>query len=326
MIKEKTILVRLVMMIDSLPQLPEVEVGRGRRKKYSEKLILKALVIMIIRRLYSAYALLSFLEQDDPVIKQLRKLLEENGQFPSRRTWERRLGKLSDKLPDLIGYVGRYLVSLLKVWDEGMQIVSCDSTALKTGGGVWHKKDREKGHIPHTSIDLEANWSKSGWHGWWYGWKLHLAVSVSNIVIPLAGELTIANTYDSKVAPQLFEQLPNEVRFVLGDKHYNDPDLHNICQEMGWSLITPRPGAYPHTDSGVGLRRIFHKLRSQSIEPFNGLFKSIFDWRSRLPFKGLQLSKLFALGAVFLYQLVLLYQFKLNLTLGVGIKPLLRAA
>jgi len=327
MVYENAIIVRLVKLIDSLPEREEsVKKGRGRAKKYSEKLMIKALIIMIIRRLYNAYALLSFLQQDDPVVKELRNLLEEKGNFPSRRTWERRLAKLSDNLPDFIGYYGRYLVNLLEVWEEGMEIVSCDSTALKTGGGVWHKKDRENGHVPHTTIDLEANWSKSGWHGWWYGWKLHLAISVGTVSIPLAAQLTTANTYDATIAAELFNQLPSQTRFVLGDKHYNDPELHKHCQNLCRSLITPLPGAYPHSDSGVGLRRLFHKLRSQSIEPFNALFKSIFDWRSRLPFKGLLLSKLFALGAIFLYQLVLLFQFNQNLTLGVGIKPLLRAA
>jgi len=327
MLQENTILVRLVMMIDATPQPPApLKRGRGKPKRYSEKLILKALVIMIIRRLYSAYALLTFLEQDDPVIKQLRALLYEDGQFPSRRTWERRLGKVPDKLPALIGCFGRHLSALLKPWTEGMEIVSCDSTPLKTGGGVWHKKDREQGHIPHTTIDVEAHWSKSGWHGWWYGWKLHLAVSVGKIWIPLAAELTVANTYDSTVAPQLFDQLSRQVRFILGDKHYNDPDLHKHCEKRGRLLITPQPGAYPHKDDGVELRRLFHKLRSQSIEPFNSLFKTVFDWRARMPFKGFQRTKLFALGAVFLYQLVLLYQFKQSLNLGLSIKPLLRAA
>jgi len=39
---------------------------------------------MIIRRLYSAYALLALLEQDDPLPQQLRLLLSEQGRFPSR--------------------------------------------------------------------------------------------------------------------------------------------------------------------------------------------------------------------------------------------------
>src|SRR5262245_53648963 len=216
MLQEKSILVRLVMLIDKIPQPPApAKRGRGKPKRYSEKLILKALVVMIIRRLYSAYALLQFLEQNDPVVKQLRALLIEDGKFPSRRTWERRLGKLPDNLPALIGYFGRYLSALLKPWAEGVEIVSCDSTPLKTGGGVWHKKDREEGHIPHTTIDTEAHWSKSGWHGWWYGWKLHLAVSVGKIWIPLAAELTAANTYDSTAAPQLFSELSTQVRFIL---------------------------------------------------------------------------------------------------------------
>jgi hypothetical protein len=53
--------------------------------------MVKALVIMIIRRLYTGYALLAFLEHNDPLPQQLRPLLCEHGRLPSRRTWERRL-------------------------------------------------------------------------------------------------------------------------------------------------------------------------------------------------------------------------------------------
>jgi hypothetical protein len=51
----------------------------------------------------------------------------------------------------------------------------------------------------------------------------------------------------------------------------------------------------------------FHKLRSQAIEPFNGLYKNVFEWRVKMPVKGLQRSQLLALGAVVVYQLVLFY-------------------
>lgn len=78
---------------------------------YSDRLIIKALVIMIIRSLYSAYSLLSFLEQDTVLTGELRILLtDEKGRFPSRRTWERRLQALPDDLPSLIGALGRHLV------------------------------------------------------------------------------------------------------------------------------------------------------------------------------------------------------------------------
>jgi hypothetical protein len=48
--------------------------------------------------------------------------------------------------------------------------------------------------VPHTSIDTEAHWTKSGWHGWVYGWKLHLVNTVASVWIPLAAELPAANT------------------------------------------------------------------------------------------------------------------------------------
>jgi hypothetical protein len=287
---------------------------------------MKALLIMIVRRLYTAYALLAFLEQDDVVAKQLRPLLYEDGRFPTRRTFERRLLALPLSLPGLIGYFGRHLVCLLNPWAQHGRAAALDSTMLKTGGGVWHKKHKEKGEIPHTSIDTEAGWSKSGWHGWWYGWKLHLAVAVGWVWIPLAAELTVANTADNEVAPLLLQQLPAEVGYILGDTHYNDPDLREDCSEQGRELVATRRGGYPHRDGGVEVRRVFHKLRSQAIEPFNGLYKNVFEWRSQMPVKGLRRSQLLAMGAIFIYQLVLLYQHEQNLPVGKGIKALLRAA
>lgn len=54
---------------------------------------------MIIRRLYTATSLLNFLDQETVLTQQLRELLTQNGHFPSRRTWERRLKALLDRLP-----------------------------------------------------------------------------------------------------------------------------------------------------------------------------------------------------------------------------------
>lgn len=327
MLRHPCVLVSLVGLVDRLPWPPEPpKRPRGHPKTYSDRLMVKALVIMIIRRLYTAYALLTFLDQDDPLPQQLRPLLWEHGCFPSRRTWERRLAALPQSLPGLIGCIGRHLITLLRPWARHGRAVACDSTALETGGGVWHKKHREQGVVPHSSIDTEAGWSKSGWHGWWYGWKLHLAVTVSTVWIPLAAELTVANRGDNEVAPLLLEQLPEEVRYVLGDTHYNDPELRQECHRRGYELVATRRGPYPHHDGGVEVRKVFHKLRSQAIEPFNGLFKTVFEWRVKMPVKGLQRSQLLALGAVVIYQLVLLYQHERQLPLGKGIKPLLRAA
>src|SRR5258705_347124 len=201
MVTRNSLLVSLVKLVDGLPMSAKPEKrGSGKPKTYSESLIMKALVIMIVRRLYSASALLSFLDQADGVSQRLRGLLCENGKFPSRRTWERRL-----------------------------------------------------------------------------------------------------------------EKLPAQVRFILGDTHYNTPDLRQACDAQQRILVATRRGIYPHTDDGVDVRRLFHKLRSQAIEPFNNLFKSVFSWHTQMPVKGLQRSQLLAFGAIFVYQLVLLYQHEHNL-------------
>jgi hypothetical protein len=104
--------------------------------------MMKALVIMMIRQLYSAYALLPFLEQDDPVPAQLRLLLVAQGRFSSRRPWERRLARLPTTLPGLLGSTGRSLVTLRKPWTPQGRAVSLASTALATAGGVWQTKHR----------------------------------------------------------------------------------------------------------------------------------------------------------------------------------------
>jgi hypothetical protein len=155
---------------------------------------------------------------------------------------------------------------------------------------------------------------------------LHLAVTVGALWIPLAAELTVATRGDNEVAPWLLQQLPWETRYVLGDTHDTDPELRQRCHRRGCELVATRRGPYPYRDGGVEVRQVFHKLRSQAIEPFNGLFKSVFEWRLKMPVKGLQRSQLLALGAVVVYQLVLRYQHEHDLPLGKGIKPLLRAA
>ncbi len=197
---------------------------------------------------------------------------------------------------------------------------------MRAHGGGWHKKDRAAGVVPQTSIDTEAHGSKSGWHGWWYGWKLHLVVSLGSLWIPVAAEFTVAKVADTEVAPVLLTQLPAEVRYGLGDQPYNTPELRAECGRHNREFVATRRGPYAHTAGGVEVRRVFHKLRSPALEPFKGLFKNLFAWGGQMPVKGLRRCQLLALGAVVLYQLVLLYHHQHHQLLGVGIKALLRAA
>jgi transposase len=325
MVGNASLLVALVKLVDVIP-VPPAPPRRGRPIVYSDRLFLKALVIMIVRHLATVGALLAILEQPTPEMQQLRSLLTEQGRYPSRRTFERRLKAIPGALPAQIGCLGRHLVALLQPWEHDGRAAALDSTVLQARGGVWHKKHREAGIVPHSSIDTQAHWTKSGWHGWIYGWKLHLAAVVASVWIPLAADLTPANAADNEQAPALLRELPSEVRYVLGDVQYNDPALRQLCEERGHELVTTRRGAYPHSDGGVEVRRVFHKLRSLAMENFNEHFKGIFGVHGSVPTKGLHNTQRFALGAVIVYQLALLYRFEHGLDLNVGLKPFLQAA
>jgi len=325
MLSHPSLLIALIQLVDAVP-LPPPTPQRGHPKIYSDRLFLKALIIMIVRHLATVHALLAVLEQPTPEMQQVRTLLTEDGRYPCRRTWERRLNAIPETLPAQIGCLGRHLVELIQPWQYDGRAAALDSTILHARGGVWHQKHREAGIVPHTSIDTEAHWTKSGWHGWIYGWKLHLAAVVASVWIPLAAELTPANAADNEQAPALIRELPDEVRYVLGDVQYNDPELRQLCDEAGQELVTTRRGAYPHTDGGVEVRRIFHKLRSLAMENFNEQIKGIFGVHGSVPTKGLRNTQRFALGAILVYQLALLYRFQHGLDLNVGLKPFLQAA
>ena len=156
------------------------------------------------------------------------------------------------------------------------------------------------------------------------GWKLHVVSVVAAVWFPIAAVLTPANIADSELAPALLREVPAEVRFVLGDRHYNTPDLRENCDLADRLLVATQYGRYPHTDDGVEVRRIFHKLRSIAMENFNEHFKGIFDGHGQVPTKGLLATQRFALGAIFVYQLALLYRFEHDLQLCVGLKAFSR--
>jgi hypothetical protein len=336
MIPQESLLVTLVKLVDRIPaSTPPAKRKRGKPKFYPDHLFLKALVIMIVRHLHHVQEFLSVLEQPTAEMQTVRALLTEQGRHPCRRTWERRLpigplwGKaIPQTLPAQITCLGGYLVTLIQPWASCGRAAAADSTLLRAKGGVWHKKDREQGIVPRSSIDTQAAWGESGWHGWVYGWKLHLVATVAAVWIALAAYLTPANVADNdeQVIPALLHDLPPEVRFILGDIHSNAPNVHQVCEKAERILVTPHYGPYPHADDGKEVRRIFHKLRSMTIENFNEHFKGIFDGHGQVPAKGLINTQRFVLGAIFVYQLALLYRFENGLALRVGLKAFLKAA
>jgi hypothetical protein len=68
---------------------------------------------------------------------------------------------------------------------------------------------------------------------------------------------------------------PAEVRFVTGDPHDHAPNVRKSCGLRERILVATRRRSYPHTGTGVEVRRIFHKLCSLAIGNFNEHFRGI---------------------------------------------------
>jgi len=115
MIPSESLLVTLVKLVDDIPVPPlPAKRPRGRPQVYSDRLFLEALLIMLVRHLHKMHALLAVLAEPTVEMRTLRTLLTEQGRYPTRRTWERRLKAMPTTLPAQIGCMGRYLVALLQ--------------------------------------------------------------------------------------------------------------------------------------------------------------------------------------------------------------------
>lgn len=140
MIAQGSVLVQLLNLVDHAPAPPEPRRFRGRPRLYSDGLFLKALVVMIVKRLHRVSELLAVLGESTSEMNAVRELLFEHGRLPSRRTFQRRLRALPETLPERIGLLGRHLVDLLEPWARTGRAVALDSTVLRARGGVWTRR------------------------------------------------------------------------------------------------------------------------------------------------------------------------------------------
>lgn len=149
---------------------------------------------------------------------------------------------------------------------------------------------------------------------------------MAGIWIPVAAFLTPANEAAKELAPALLREVPLDPAAVLGDLHYNAPNVQRDGDQQGRILVATQYGPYPHAEDGKEVRQVFHQRRSLAIENFHEHFQGIFQGQGQVPTKGSVNPQRVALGAILVYQIALLYRFEHDVPLNVGLKPFLRAA
>jgi len=119
---------------------------------------------------------------------------------------------------------------------------------------------------PLIDYDLEAEWGFTG-RGPFKGFKLHAAVN--QLGLPLKGEVTPGNRYDSPLLPSLVEDL--EAEYVVADAAYDSAANRRAVRAIG-----AKPVIAQNPRRGLRRKPKHRKLLNKRylVEQFNGLVKS----------------------------------------------------
>lgn len=238
--------------------------------------------------------------------------------IPDRTTLSRRFKQLYEFVKKQVQHMGKVLTNKELA---ASTICSVDSSMHKACGNIWHKKHKKINYIPPRlrNIDKDAGWGVSKYKRWVYGYKTHLisTSSFNKTPVPLYCEITSANASDCKSAKDIFKSFWAEgMKYLLGDKGYDDKFIRGLCQRAKSMLITPmkrhknmNPERRRYLNlyrSKMGRKR--YSQRSKTIEPLYGHIKELFDIE-KLKVKGLKNVKSFLSLCVWIYQTLIYYNF-----------------
>jgi hypothetical protein len=250
---------------------------------------------------------------------------------PDRRTLDRRLSEIAPQAEAQIQALGLVL-SLEAVTDA--TVAASDGSAFATPGPMWHKKDKDAGILPEGlhGVDTEANWIQSTYHGWVYGYKAHVSISVAPTTVRVVlGATVTGSACESHVLQARVKDLPPLVRTLLLDAGYDDGDLITTCMLHGIEVLAPlskpigkstpqaRRDRATYLASAQGKAR--YRQRGESIEPFLGTIKAFFHL-DPLPRQGKTNASVFILLALYAWNLIVLFNFVNHRPLG-AVKPVL---
>ncbi len=93
-----------------------------------------------------------------------------------------------------------------------------DKSVFRAKGGIWHRFHRLAGIVLHKSIDTAASWGKSAYHGWRFGYGLHLLCNEHRF--PLSCSVTTAATKDTTQLVPLLVHFAYYLGVVVADAGY----------------------------------------------------------------------------------------------------------
>jgi hypothetical protein len=167
---------------------------------------------------------------------------------PHRTTLSRRYKRLYEVLEELVVYLAQVSQPLGEEVD--IRHLYEDQSLFKAQGPVWHQSDRRQGRIPPKlyHLDTHATWAKSGYHGWVYGYGLHL--TCNRFGFPALMQVETAAYAESSAVQHKEQRLPNRLKPLTfcGDDAYTQALRIRRWAQHEIILLTPalrwRTGRY----------------------------------------------------------------------------------
>jgi len=290
-------------LFDRFKQEQGNPVHYGHPFDYEDKVLIVFFTIMIVRRITAFKTQHRWLENHPEEAVQFGF-----EQVPHRTTLCRRFKSLYSTVQAFIAFLGDWASTLSSEFDS--RILIEDGSMFKANGPVWHQSDRKVGRIPEKlrNLDTDASWRKSAYHGWVYGYSLHL--SCNRAGFPKLVQIETASVSESEVLeqkqPALFAFHPDA---VIGDNAYFKALRIRDWTSQGVILVTPaakwKNGRYArayHRFIAQPPVSQWLKCRKTAIEPVFDLFSKVLGTTNnhkQLPLQGLQKVRTFlALGVL----------------------------
>lgn len=295
----------LFSMLDAFSATEEKVSKRGRPETYPEASLIVFYAVMTLKGITAMRAQQDYLFHHPLWLQRCRLPT-----CPSHVTLGRRYKALAPTLEAFTEYVATWHLT-----HDGyflQEVVYEDKSLFTAAGPVWHQKDRLANEIPKglRGVDTTATWSKSGYHGWVYGYGLHLTTTHSGF--PVMFHVEPANVNERNVLDTKKEKLVDRgTRCIVADNGYVDKKRATAFAESDVLLLTPKTtlleanallGADPlYTARQVATCR---GARKTAIEPVFDLLRkllSITGTHKPLPVRGLAyVSTFLGLGILLL--------------------------
>jgi hypothetical protein len=276
---------------------------RGRPLTYPHRLLIIFFTCMLMRRICEFTTQRRWLDTHPTEAAEFGFT-----RLPHRTTLMRRYKSIAPIVDAFIEFVGEWAETIEPACSSKVLVV--DGSLFKARGPVWHQSDRACGRIPEKlrNLDQEASWSKSGYHGWVYGYRLHFSCTLAGF--PTSAQVTTGSTSESLVLDEYESTLlARKPVAVVGDNGFCEAMRIRRWAKAGVLLVTPA-STWRRGSDAKGYHRflkqadveLWLKKRRSAIEPMFELLRHVLGTKGKqkqLPVAGVAcVSTFLSLGVL----------------------------